>query len=92
MKLRADQIWGMPATIQFRMFCLPISSKNFRINIYKTVIFLLSCMSVKLGFCFYGCVWFLTLVGWLVGWLVGFQWPHLGTFNPFGILPPSIVH
>jgi hypothetical protein len=30
----------MLATVQFRIFCLPISSKNLKIEIYKTIVLL----------------------------------------------------
>jgi len=34
-KLRADQVRGMLAAIQFRIFCLPFSSKNVMIKSKK---------------------------------------------------------
>jgi hypothetical protein len=46
-ELRADQIRGMLALIQFRIFCLLLCSlKEVRIKIYKTMI---------LPLIFYGC-------------------------------------
>jgi hypothetical protein len=38
LKLTADRIWGMLATIQFRIFCLPFSALKANINMHKAII------------------------------------------------------
>jgi len=48
----------MIATIQFGLFCLSrLLSKNLKIKIHKTIIFLLRCMGVKLGLAHKGITW-----------------------------------
>jgi hypothetical protein len=45
-KLRADETQVMLASIQFRIFCIPVSSINLMVYIYKTIIlpvFLCGC-------------------------------------------------
>jgi hypothetical protein len=49
MKSRVDEIQGMLAIIQSKIFCLPSHKKNLKIKIYKTVICHLCCMGAKLG-------------------------------------------